>query len=74
MAYSQQINMIDITGDLSDMAMVGTHIIKIRGTNGFYNPSPDSRGVNGMFTGVDSADITINVLNPCEKTVINSDS
>ena len=56
-----------------DPRWVGTHELQIQSRNGVLTPDSE-RGENGLFGKINSEIITIQVVNPCSKAIVNSDN
>ena len=61
-----------ITRDTADLAWVGTHVLRLKCTNGNTNNAlTKNRGVNGLFKSVFSNAITLEIVDPCTSSHVN---
>ena len=63
-----------ITGTPTDRKWLGTHIIVIKGTNGVEDSSVDARGNNGLYNSVESAPLSLTIIDPCADSIVNSNA
>lgn len=62
-----------MTGAVQDFTWLGTHQIAIKSTNGKLDTSPTARGNSGLFSSVISDVLTITIVNPCLRSIVNAD-
>lgn len=64
----------EISGSIGDFNWLGSHKLRIKSTNGKFDPDPSARGDQGLFNSEFSAEITLEIINPCLTSVVNGDS
>ena len=62
-----------MTGAVQDFTWLGTHQFAIKSTNGKLDTSPTARGNSGLFSSVISDVLTITIVNPCLRSIVNAD-
>ena len=61
-----------ITRDSAEMAWVGTHMLRLKCTNGNLNNAlTRNRGIDGLFKSIYSNSITLEIVDPCTTTRVN---
>ena len=69
----QSATRMEMAGVMNDFGWLGIHTIQIKATNGKYDSDPQARGVNGLFKSVYSTPIKLQIINPCDQSVVNGD-
>lgn len=64
---------MEVTGVVEDRSWLGIHTIQIKATNGKYDNRANARGDKGLFSSVFSASLRIQIIDPCEFSVVNGD-
>lgn len=64
---------MEITGTLNVFDWLGVHKIIIKATNGKLDTSATARGNQGFFNSVFSPELSLEIVNPCLRSVVNGD-
>ena len=60
-------------GVAEERKWIGTHYYRIKSTLGTYDPSPNSRGQNGLYDSYFSDPVPVTILDPCRNSTVNQD-